>query len=100
MTITPENLIWVRVGDAGEYHSFDTLDDALDYLNEMLVGHVTDWGDGDVLETCNYSGQNYVSLYWGSPAAYFDANLDVCDRVYIEKNLDEHCFVTTRDWHV
>jgi hypothetical protein len=31
-------LLWIRVGDAGEYEGFDGLEEALDYLNELSVG--------------------------------------------------------------
>lgn len=31
-------MIWVRVGDSGEYESFDDLQEVVDYLNELGVG--------------------------------------------------------------
>ena len=36
----PKLLVWVRLGDMGEYESFDSLDDALDCLNELKAGEV------------------------------------------------------------
>ena len=39
-------MIWVRVGDSGDYEPFINLDDAIDYLNELHVGQVTGWVEG------------------------------------------------------
>jgi len=58
--------LWVRVGDAGEYEPFDSLDDALNYLNELSVGQVDHWIDGGPgigFATPNYHGYDFISLF-------------------------------------
>jgi len=88
----PKLLIWVRVGDAGEYESFDSLDDALDYLNELKAGHVTGWIDSGVgvgIETVNYHGYDFISLFWGDEDAELTAHLDADERIEVEEGLEE-----------
>ena len=74
----PKLLIWVRIGDMGEYESFDSLDDALDYLNELKAGEVTGWVEGGMgvgIETVNYHGYDFVSIFWGDDDANLTAHL-------------------------
>jgi hypothetical protein len=88
----PKLLVWVRVGDAGEYEAFDALDDALDYLNELKAGEVTGWVDGGVgvgIETVNYHGHDFISLFWGDDDANLTAHLDADERVEVEEGLEE-----------
>jgi len=88
----PKLLVWVRVGDAGEYESFDSLDDALDYLNELKAGEVTGWVDGGAgvgIETVNYHGYDFISLFWGDDDANLTAHFDADDRVEVEAGLEE-----------
>jgi hypothetical protein len=88
----PKLLLWVRVGDMGEYESFDSLDDALDYLNELKAGHVTGWIDGGMgvgIETVNYHGYDFISLFWGDDNANLTAHLDADERTEVEEGLEE-----------
>lgn len=88
----PKLLIWVRVGDMGEYESFDSLDDALDYLNELKAGEVTGWVEGGMgvgIETVNYYGYDFISLFWGDDDANLTAHLDADERMEVEEGLVE-----------
>ena len=88
----PKLLVWVRVGDMGEYESFDSLDDALDYLNELKAGQVTGWVEGGMgvgIETVNYHGYDFISLFWGDDDANLTAHLDADERMEVEEGLEE-----------
>ena len=88
----PKLLVWVRVGDMGQYESFDSLDDALDYLNELKAGEVTGWVDGGMgvgIETVNYHGYDFISLFWGDDDANLTAHLDADERMEVEEGLEE-----------
>jgi len=83
----------MRVGDAGEYESFgDDLGAALDYLNELRAGEATGWvlgGIGVGLETVNYWGYDFVSLFWGDADANLIRALDDQERATVEAGLEE-----------
>jgi hypothetical protein len=87
------NQLWVRVGDAGEYEPFgDDLDAVLDWLNELRAGEVTGWvlgGIGVGLETVNYWGYDFVSLFWGDADANLVRELDSEERAAVEAGLEE-----------
>ena len=83
-------LIWVRVGDAADYQAFDDLEEAVDYLNELGVGRVDHWRSAGV-ETVNYWGHDYVSLYRGDADANLVSNLLPDERVVVEDGLQECC---------
>lgn len=83
---------WVRVGDASDYESFDNLDAALDYLNELGVGEVTGWIDGGPgvgIETVNYHGHDFISFYVGNGYADLVRPLNAEERAAVEANLEE-----------
>jgi hypothetical protein len=82
-------LLWVRVGDAGEYCDFDSLDDALEYLNELQVGKVIGWQRYG-FETPNYHGQDYISIFWGGSDTNPWADLDDEERDEVEAGLEEN----------
>jgi len=84
-----EALLWVRVGDAGEYTEFDSLDDALEYLNELRVGKVDRWQRYG-FDTPNYHGHDYISIYWGGADANPWSDLDDEDRETVENGLEEN----------
>jgi len=84
-----EAVLWVRVGDAGEYESFDSLDDAIDYLNDLRVGCVEGWLE-DGFVTPNYHGRDYISMYWGGPDANHWADLDDDEQETVEDSLEEN----------
>jgi len=85
--------LWLRVGDAGDYENFgDDLDAVLDYLNELRAGEVTGWvlgGIGVGLETVNYWGYDFVSLFWGDSNANLIRALDDQERAAVEAGLEE-----------
>lgn len=85
-----EALLWVQVGEDGEYTSFDNLDNVIDYLNEMRVGNDVEWDDDGVMETCNYWGSDYIKLYYGGPDMHYWSDLSIDDQQYIEQHLEEH----------
>jgi hypothetical protein len=89
MATASEALLWVRVGDAGEYTQFDSLDSALEYLNELRVGKVDAWQQYG-FETPNYHGQDYISIYWGGSDCNPWRDLDDDERDIIEAKLEEH----------
>lgn len=88
----PKLLVWVRVGDCGEYESFDRLDDAIDYMNELKAGKVTGWVEGGIgvgMETVNYHGYDFISMFWGDENADLTAPLDGDERMEVEEGLEE-----------
>ena len=83
-------MLWIRLGDNGDYESFDDLDAAIACLNEGRAGLVTAWVNencGIGIETTNYSGDNCISLYWGDKQADFVRELDASERKIVEQNL-------------
>lgn len=91
MATAGEALLWVRVGDAGEYTEFDDLDAALDYLNELHVGKIDHWQRYG-FDTPNYHGLDYVSIYWGGADANPWRDLDDEERDTVEAGLEE-CYL-------
>jgi hypothetical protein len=83
-----ENSIWVRVGDAGEYESFDSIADALDYLNELNVGKVAGWRALG-FNTPNFWGQDYISIYHGTADADALGELTADEKATLESGLVE-----------
>jgi len=62
-----ELYVCIRMGDNAEYERFDTLEEAARY-----VGHHVAYWDGMVFWQMsgvqlhpNYTGYNYISVYWG-----------------------------------
>ena len=84
--------VWVRVGDDGAYESFDLLYDALEYLNALGVGGVTGWVVSPIgvgVETVNYWGFDFISLFWGDEQANLIRELDGEERLIVESELIE-----------
>lgn len=58
------DVIWLRLGDADDYHAFDGLNDVAEALVESGVETVERhclYG----VRTPGFEGNNYISLYWG-----------------------------------
>jgi hypothetical protein len=91
MKTATSTMIWVRVGDAGEYESFDDLQEAVDYLNELHVGQIDRWQSAGV-ETCNYWGRDYISLYHGDTDGNLTSDLLPDERAFVEDSLVE-CYL-------
>jgi len=82
---------WIRVGDQGDYQPVDDLDAAIEFLNEMRAGEVTGWvesGIGVGLETINFWGYDFVSLFVGDPAANLVRPLNARERGRVEASLE------------
>ncbi|MGO9115511.1 MAG: hypothetical protein ACLP9L_40385, partial [Thermoguttaceae bacterium] len=65
-------LLWIRVGDAGDYQSHGDIYSAVDDLNAYEVGEITKWIDGGPgvgFATENYYGYDFVSCFWGDDKA-------------------------------
>jgi hypothetical protein len=81
---------WMRVGDGGEYESFDTLEEAVEELLEWAPGeyrHTRQLG----IETEHYRGDNYVSLYRGDAEAQQvkNAQLNMADIEIVRRILGQ-----------
>jgi hypothetical protein len=86
-------LFWIRVGDQGDYQPVDDLDDLIETLNEWQAGAVTGWvdaGRGVGVETTNYHGYDFVSLFWGDNQANMIRALDETERAAVEEGLHEN----------
>ena len=80
--------IWLRVGQAGALESFPSLLDATLYLNSLPVGRPINWRLAGV-ETQNYWGQDYISIFWGDDRGWYVDELSKAARVYLALNLAE-----------
>jgi hypothetical protein len=60
--------IWLRVGDAGDYQTFDATDDAANHLAEHGVRKITRHIKYGVTAD-DFHGNNYISAFWGGPDA-------------------------------
>lgn len=62
--------VWMRIGDGGDYEAFDDLQDASECLAELMpegkLSRCCQYGFTDGVE---FTGQNYISLYWGDDDA-------------------------------
>lgn len=76
--------IWVRAGDADDYHHFDSVAEAAEYLREQPCGLLERSGKFGVVDDERYTGNNYISLFWGDNAA--QASRDVSDDELAELN--------------
>ncbi len=81
--------LWLKVGEAGDYESFETLDNSLvDYLNALHVGTVTGWRDTG-FTTPNYHGCDHIRLFWGDAPDNPIHTLNAAERAAIECCLEE-----------
>jgi hypothetical protein len=74
--IPEESYVWVRLGDAADYESYDSPSDAGEVLGERLWEYELE--RSDLLYSPDsfaltipdlFDGMNYISLYWGDQAA-------------------------------
>jgi hypothetical protein len=86
---TAARYVWVRVGDGGDYSQFDSLDDAIEYLNELRVGKVEAFVSSG-FATPNYWGHDYISCYWGDEEAGMVSLLDADERLELADRLEEN----------
>lgn len=57
-------VLWMRLGDGGEYESFDGMAEVADSLRESNVSGISKVDGG--ISAPGYQGNNYISLYWGT----------------------------------
>ena len=60
--------VWVRAGDGDDYHRFDDLNEAAEYLGQFgvqFVAHCCNFG----VEATGFAGHNYISLFHGDEYA-------------------------------
>ena len=85
-------MIWLRIGDGGNYESFDDLREVIELLNEIGAGRFLGWIDGGPgvgIETTSFSGLNFISLYHGDGLAQLKSNLLPDERVFVEDGLND-----------
>jgi hypothetical protein len=61
----PRRVIWIRMGDADDYHKCNDIDKVVSHLREHGVRGVLRCTDMGVTDGHTFSGLNYISLYWG-----------------------------------
>jgi hypothetical protein len=60
------NRLWLRLGDADDYHDFDDLDAVIEHLKEMGVRGPAQRAYGMFGVTApGFEDHNHISLYWG-----------------------------------
>jgi hypothetical protein len=63
--------LWIRMGDASDYESFDCVEDAGSSLMESGINpkkaHAVEKG----MVAPGFTGRNYISLFWGDAKAQF-----------------------------
>jgi hypothetical protein len=69
--------MWLRVGETGEWEEFETVEELVNYLNDLRVGRVVNWVEGG-FQTENYWGRDMIRAKFSSE-----------DQVFIEQNLEE-----------
>lgn len=71
-------MFWLRLGDAGDYESFDSLASVADHLAEFNVyifrRFVGTYGVG--IEAPGFTGMNMISLYFGDAEAQLVRPMD------------------------
>lgn len=73
----PAPVVVIRCGDADDYHTFDDIAEAAEYLIECAVGPELERYDRYGLCDDIYRDCNYISAYWGTP----DEDLDPVRRL-------------------
>lgn len=92
--------LWIRVGDQGDYHSFDSVDEAAEFLHEHLHNHDDDecighevnryQGPGLVgIEIEEFLGDNGVSFYWGEEDAGRYCSISDDELEIVRRSLNE-----------
>lgn len=71
--------VWVRAGDGDDYHRFDDVNGAADYmagLDVRFVGRHCKFG----VQAEGFTGHNYISLFYGDADAQpLDHKADLSD---------------------
>ena len=78
--------IWVRLGDTDNYHRFDDLTEAVEYMALFGVMHVHRTGKYGVA-TNEFTGHNYISLFYGDGKAQPTSDLSNRDIHFINSEL-------------
>jgi hypothetical protein len=68
--------LWLRAGDIAEYHPFESLEKAAKDLSGLAPGaRVLKWLDAGAEVEPEFTGRNYVSIYYGDEEGDFLRNL-------------------------
>lgn len=84
----PEGNYWVRLGDGGEYEEFKVLQEVTEHLLDWGAGPVLGWR-GYGVETEDFQGNNYISLYVGDENADPIRDLSTEEKSTVESALTE-----------
>lgn len=77
-------LLWLRLGDAGNYRSFDSIEE-VDLGTTFERGDEFDgWVPAGFRVSPDYLGNNYVSCYWGDANANLVRELNAEERTLVE----------------
>jgi hypothetical protein len=80
--------LWICLGDQSEYEDFgDDFYALADYLCNYQIEEIDRWVERG-FESGNFSGHNYVSLYWGDCYAEFISELSKEEKKELEKLLE------------
>lgn len=88
--------IWIRCGDLDDYHHFETMYAAAEYLASMLVSHPLKRHVRLGVRDKHYKGENYISLYWGGNKAD-DVQRDFTDEELAQLNIQLERAIKERD---
>ena len=90
--------VWVRLGDADNYNPFDDLTDAAEYMAQFGVRHV-ERGLRYGVEANGFTGQNYISLFYGDRDAQPTRELPNKDIQFINRVQKKHPYLrNTPGW--
>lgn len=82
-------LVWIRMGDASGYGSFESPEEAGNYVGYRL----DEWDDtfrhriSGVMLPPEFVGDNYVSLFWGDEDAQYERGLSLIEQNHFERGV-------------
>ena len=82
-------LVWIRMGDADDYHSFDSPEEAGNHVGYRL----DEWDDtfrhriSGVMLPPEFVGDNYASLFWGDEDAQYERGLSFTEQYLFERGV-------------
>jgi len=95
--------IWLRLGDVAEYEKFDSPYEAGKAVGDRLSVYPTDqealsyrYRTAGVAIEPYFTGNNYVSLYWGDEDAQWVTDLTNKERKEFERGVEEECGLSRR----
>jgi hypothetical protein len=79
-------MIWLQVGDDAEMEPFGHLDEAVEYLRELDVGHIVTWLE-DGFDTPEFHGLDGIKIFYGDARGNRSASLPWDVRESVERGL-------------